>query len=136
MKYLLTVVLVLLGAVLLTGMGNLGGTPEGTVNKTGENIKVQVVDRKGVSTELAWFSMDGKEFIEGRRGEGKMNVVLHQLKEISFGPVKGEEVIAELLYKTGSRHQLQLNKSDKFSGDTGFGVYWITAADISRVIFH
>jgi hypothetical protein len=79
--------------------------------------------------------MDNKVYIEGRRGEGQMNVLLQELKEISFGPVKGDDVTVELLYKSGSHHQLQVNKSSKFSGDTGFGVYWISASDISRIVF-
>jgi hypothetical protein len=136
MRGLLTVVLALLTAVMLTGMGSLGGTPEGTVPKTEENVKAQIVDRSGVSTELGRFSMDGKVFLEGRRGEGRMNVLFRDLKEISFGPVSGEDVVADLLLESGSRHQIKVNKSAVFYGDTGYGAYRITASDISRIVFH
>jgi hypothetical protein len=135
MRRLLAAVLVLLGVALLSGMGSLGGAPEGTVNKTGENVRVQIVDRSGVTTNLAWFSMDGKLYLAGRRGEGEMNVVFKDLKEVSFGPLKGDVVTADLLLKSGSRHQLKVDKDVKFSGDTGYGSYWITANDISRIIF-
>jgi hypothetical protein len=136
MQSALTLVLVLLSAIVLTGMGNLGGTPEGTVPLTEENIKAQVVDRSGVTTELSRFSMDGKIFLEGRRGEGQMSVFFHNIKEVSFGAVSGNDVTADLLLKSGSRLQLKVRKSATFFGDAKDGVYRISAGDVSRVVFH
>ena len=135
MRGLLTAVLILLAAAMLTGMGNLGGTPEGTVPKVEENVKARIVDRLGVSTEVSSFSMDGKVFLEGRRGEGRMNVLFHDLKEVSFGQVSGEDVAADLLLTSGNRHQLKVNKSAVFYGDTGYGAYHISAGDVSRIVF-
>lgn len=135
MRGVLTTVLVLLTAAMLTGMGNLGGAPEGTVPKTEENIKAQIVDRSGVSTELSRFSMDGEVFLDGRRGEGHMSVFFRDLKEIGFGPVSGEDVPADLLLKSGSRLQLKVKKGAVFYGDTGSGAYRISAGDVSRIVF-
>ncbi len=135
MRGALTAVLVLLTAAVLTGMGSLGGTPEGSVPKVDENVKARIVDRLGVTTEVSSFSMDGKVFLEGRRGEGKMNVPFHDLKEVGFGQVSGDDVAADLLLKSGGRHQLKVNKSTVFYGDTGYGAYHITAGDISRIVF-
>ena len=135
MRGLLAPVLILLAAVMLTGMGNLGGTPEGTIPKVDENVKAKIVDRAGVSTELSSFSMDGKVFLEGRRGEGKMSVFFRDLKEVSFGPVSGDDVAADLLLQSGSRQQLKVLKSTLFYGNTGVGAYHISAGDISRIIF-
>lgn len=136
MRVALTAVLVLLTTAMLMGMGNLGGTPEGTVPKTEENIKAQIVDRSGVSTELSRFSMGGNVFLEGQRGEGRMSVFFRDLKEVSFGPVSGNETPADLLLKSGSRLQLKVNKSAVFYGDTGYGAYRISASDVSRIVFH
>lgn len=135
MRGVLTAVLVLLVATMLTGMGGLGGAPAGTVPKTEENIKAKIVDRSGVSTELGWFSMDGKVFLEGKRGEGQMSVFFRELKEVSFGPVSGEDVPADLLLKSGSSLQIKVRKRAVFYGDTGSGAYWIPARDVSRIVF-
>ncbi len=135
MRGALTAVLILLAAAMLTGMGGLGGTPEGTIPKTEENVQAKIVDRSGVSTELSRFSMDGNVFLEGRRGEGKMSVFFRNLKEISFGPVSGEDVAADLLLKSGSRQQLKVLKSAVFYGDTGNGAFHISAGDVSRIVF-
>ncbi len=136
MQRILTTILVLLTAAMLTGMGNLGGAPEGAVPKTEENIKAQVVDHTGVSTELEWVSIDGKVFIEGRRGEGQMNVLFRDLKEVGFGQVSGENVSADLLLKSGSRQEIKVRKNAILYGDTGYGAYRILAQNISRIVFH
>lgn len=135
MRGALTVILVLLTATMLMGMGSLGGAPEGTVPKTEENIKAQIVDRSGVSTELSQFSMGGNVFFEGQRGEGRMSVFFRDIKEVSFGTVSGNEAPADLLLKSGSRLQLKVNKSAVFYGDTGVGAYRISANDVSRIVF-
>jgi len=135
MRNLLTVALTLLTAALLMGMGNIGGTQDGTIPKTKENIQAQLVDRSGVSTELSRFSMDGNVFLEGRRGEGEMNVFFRDLKEVSFGPVSGNDAPADLLLKSGKHVQLKVRKSAVFYGDTGSGNYHISAGDVSRIVF-
>ena len=136
MRNLLTVALALLTAILLLGMGNLGGTPEGTVPKTEENIRALLVDRSGVSNELIRFSMDGNVLLKGRRGEGQMSVFFRDLKEVSFGPVSGNYAPADLLLKSGKRVQLKVEKNAIFYGDTGSGAYHISAGDVSRIVFH
>lgn len=135
MRNLLTMALALLTAALLMGMGNIGGTPEGTIPKTEENIRAQLVDRSGVSTELTRFSMDGNVFLNGRRGEGQMSIFFRDLKEVSFGPVSGKDAPADLLLKSGKHVQLKVEKSAIFYGDTGSGTYHISAGDVSRIVF-
>ncbi|QXE92403.1 hypothetical protein [Geomonas subterranea] len=136
MRKLMTAALVLLTAAVLMGMGNLGGAPEGEVPKTDENIKVQLTDRSGMKVELTRFSMNGKVFVEGKRGAGEMSVFFHDLKEISFGLVSGDMVPADLLLKSGRRLQLNLRRSAVFHGDTGDGAYQISAPEISGIQIH
>jgi len=135
MRNLLTVSLALLTAALLMGMGSIGGTPEGTIPKTEENIRAQLVDRSGLSNDLTRFSMDGKVFLKGRRGEGQMSVFFRDLKEVSFGPASGNDATADLLLTSGKRIQLKVHKRDIFYGDTGSGTYHISAGDVGRIVF-
>lgn len=136
MRNLLTAILTLLTAALLMGMGSFGGTKEGTVPKTDENIAAQLVDRSGVSNELTRFSMDGNVFLSGRRGEGQLTVSFRELKGVSFGPVSGNDVPADLRLKSGKQIQLMVNKSAVFYGDTGSGAYHIPAGNVTRIEFH
>ncbi len=135
MRGIVTAIFVLLTTTVLLGMGNLGGTPEGAVPNTEENIKAKLVDRSGLTTDLTKFSMNGKVFLEGKRGEGKMTVFFRDIMEVSFGPVSGDTVPADMLLKTGSRLQLKVRKNDVFYGDTGTAAYRISAQDVSRIVF-
>ena len=135
MRNLLKVVMALLAVVLLMGMGSLGGTSDGTIPKTSENVRAQLVDRSGVSSELTRFSMDGNVALNGRRGDGQVSVPFRDLKEVSFGPVSGSDAPADLLLKSGKRIQLKVEKSAIFYGDMGSGTYRITAEDVNRIMF-
>ncbi|MBJ6751385.1 hypothetical protein [Geomonas anaerohicana] len=136
MRNLMTAALVLLTAAVLTAMASLGGAPEGEVPKTDENIKVQVTDRSGMKVELTRFSMDGKVFLEGKRGAGVMSVYFHDLREVGFGPASGDTVPAELQLKSGLRLQLGIRTGAVFYGDTGVGAYQISAPDVNRIHIH
>lgn len=136
MRNIMTAALVLLTATMLMGMGSLGGAPEGEVPKTDENLKVQLTDRSGTRIELSKFSMNGKVFIEGKRGAGELSVFFRNLKEIGFGPVSGDTVPADLLLKSGRRVQLAIPTNAVFYGDTGDGAYQISVRDISRILIH
>jgi len=135
MRTLTTLALALLAAPLLLGMGSIGGTPEGTIPKTNENVRAHLVDRSGVTTDLTRFSMDGNVFINGRRGEGQMNIFFRDLNEVSFGPAGSKDVPADLSLKTGKQVQLKVDKSAIFYGDTGSGTYHISAGNVSRIVF-
>lgn len=136
MRGVLTAALIFFFASMLLGMANLGGAPEGEIPKSDENITAQVVDRSGVSTQLSQFSMDGKIFFKGKRGEGEMTIFFRDLKEASFDPMmKGNDTPANLLLKSGSHLQLKVNKSAVFYGDTGYGAFRISAGDVSRIVF-
>ena len=131
----LLLVFALLATVLLTGMGSIGGPAEGTIPKTDENITARLVDRAGVTTDLSRFSMDGNITFSGRRGEGEVSIFMRELKEVTFGPVSGSDVSADLLLQSGKRVQLKVSKSVLFYGDTGAGAYHIGAGDVKRIDF-
>lgn len=135
MRRLMTGALSLLAVALLLGMGSIGVAPEGTIPKTEENIRAQLVDRAGVATELSRFSMDGKVFLDGRRGSGQMSVFFRDLKEVDFGPTSGDDTPSDLLLKSGKRIQLKVDRRAMFYGDTGAGTYRITAGNVSRIVF-
>ncbi|TGU72125.1 hypothetical protein E4633_07335 [Geomonas terrae] len=136
MRRLMTAALVLVTTAVLMGMGSLGGAPEGEVPKTDENIKVQLTDRSGMKLELSRFSMNGKVFLEGKRGAGDMSVFFHDLKEVDLGPASGDTVPADLLLKSGHRLQLKIRTGAVFHGETGEGAYQISAPDVSRIRIH
>lgn len=129
------IIVILVGTVALMGMGSLGGQPQGTAPKTEVNIHAQIVDRSGVTTEVAQFSMEGKVYLEGARGDGQMTVLFKKLQGIAFGKVEGQIVPAELKFKNGENLKLKLRKSSVFYGSTRYGTFQIRAGNIQKIEF-
>jgi hypothetical protein len=135
MKGFSAIILIVLVAALLMGMGGLGGEPEGTVPETDENIQARVLDRSGVMTELTRFSMDGKVFLTGQRGSGEITVFFKNILELDFNKVVGEHIPAKLQLQSGEVLDLEVKKRAVFYGDTGYGAFQIRARDVKKIEF-
>ncbi|KIH77087.1 hypothetical protein SAMN05660860_00410 [Geoalkalibacter ferrihydriticus] len=132
---LLRILFLLPAALLLMGMGDLGGAPQGAVPETGEDIRAVIVDRQGVRTEVDRFSMGGKTYLEGARGSGRMMVEFHKLAGIEFKEGLGDEVPVILNLRTGEKQELLVNKRAAFYGTTDFGTFMIRARDVRHIAF-
>ena len=135
MKRLAVLALVLLGALLCMGMGELGGQPEGTVPETDVRIEAKVVDRAGTETSLNQFSMDGKTYLDALRGSGQLTIPFQQLATLTFGKVSGDELAVQVRLKSGSTMDLSIRKRALFYGSTGYGAFVIKARDVARIEF-
>lgn len=129
-----SLLLLLLAAVFLTGMGNLNGAPVGTVPKAEEEIKARVTDLSGVVTTLEHFSLDGQTIIEGERGNASVSIQLHDIATLALRPSDAKDKIAaHIQLKDGQEVQLQLRKRLIFNGSTGYGAYVIRAVDVKLI---
>ena len=126
--------LLLAAAIFLTGMGNLGGAPAGTVPSVEEEIKARVTDQSGVVTALEHFSLDGQTVIEGERGNGSVTIQLRDIDTLTVRPAEGKDKIsATIKLKDGQEVQLLLRKRLFFNGSTGYGAFVIRAVDVKLI---
>lgn len=129
-----SLLILLVAAIFLTGMGNLGGAPVGTVPKVEEEIKAKVTDQSGVVTMLEHFSLDGQTVIEGDRGNGSVTIQLHDIDTLTLRPSEAKDKIsATVKLKDGQEVQLQLRKRLFFNGSTGYGAFVVRAADVKFI---
>jgi len=131
----LRLVLVLIIAIFCTGMGGLGGQPEGTIPETDVNIQAEVKDRDGVTTSLEKFSMAGKISLDAWRGQGKLTIPFENIDTITFGDNKGDAVMVDVKLKTGETMTLQVRSRAQFYGSTGFGAFQIKSKDLALIDF-
>ena len=132
MKRLL-LVLALPTLLLLTGMGSLGGAPEGGVPQTEENIRVRLTDRSGAAVELKQFSLEGKTAVEGKFGSGLMTVFFRNIEKAEFVAAEGDNVTVRLALKGGEKLEVQVLKRRIFYGATSYGAFQIRARDIAQI---
>lgn len=136
MRPVKTILLLLVAVLFLTGMGNIGGAPVGTVPKVDEEIKAKVTDVSGVVTTLEHFSLDGQTMIEGERGNGSVTIQLHDIDSLTLQPAEVKDKIsATIKLKDGQEVQLQLRKRLIFNGSTGYGAFVIRADDVKLIQF-
>ena len=128
-------ILVLIVAIFCTGMGGLGGQPEGAIPETDVNIQAEVKDRDGVTTSLEKFSMAGKISLDALRGQGKLTIPFENIDTISFGENKGDAVMIDVKLKTGETMTLQIRSRAQFYGSTGFGAFQIKSKDLALIDF-
>lgn len=129
-----SLLLLLAAAIFLTGMGNLGGAPVGTVPKVEEEIKAKVTDQGGVVTTLQQFSLDGQTVIEGERGNASVTIQLRDIDRLALRPSEAKDKITAIInLKDGQEVQLQLRKRLIFNGSTGYGAFVIRAVDVNRI---
>ena len=124
----------LVAAIFLTGMGNIGGAPVGTVPKVEEEIKAKVTDQSGVVTTLEHFSLDGQTVIEGDRGNATVTIQLRDIDTLTIRPAEVKDKIGAIIkLKDGQEVQLQLRKRLFFNGSTGYGAFVIRAVDVKLI---
>jgi len=134
MRPLKSLLLLLLAAIFLTGMGNLGGTPVGTVPTVEEEIKAKVTDQGDVVTTLEHFSLDGATVIEGTRGNATVSIQLRDIDTLTLHPVEEKDNVgATIKLKDGQEVPLQLRKRLIFNGSTGYGAFVIRAVDVKSI---
>lgn len=129
-----SLLILLVAAIFLTGMGNLGGAPVGTVPKVEEEIKAKVTDQSGVVTTLEHFSLDGQTVIEGDRGNATVTIQLRDIDTLTIRPAEVKDKIGAIIkLKDGQEVQLQLRKRLFFNGSTGYGAFVIRAVDVNLI---
>lgn len=125
----------LLVLLFCTGMGGVGGYPEGTVPETELRIQATVTDRAGTETDLNQFSMNGETYLDAWRGRGSLTVPFQHIASVEFGAQQGDEVQAEVHLKSGNVMQLGVSSRALFYGSTGFGAFRIKTRDVKRITF-
>ncbi len=135
MKRLLGLFLAVAGLLFCTGMGDLGGQPQGTVPHTDVSINAKVTDKSGVATSLSQFSMGGETFLAARRGSGDLSIPFQQLSSLDFGASNGDNTQVKATLKGGESLDLLIQKRVVFYGSTGYGAFSIKARDLARIEF-
>lgn len=135
MRKILSLFLVMLAALVLSGMSGLGDQPTGKAPETPEDIRVTLIDRQDRTVELSQFSMDGNIYIKGDVGSGNLTVPMTKIKRVSFGTVRGEFVPVTVRMKTDEKIDLRLSKRADFFGNMGVGAYRVEASQVRKISF-
>ena len=127
---------ILLFLPFLAGMGNsiLGGGFADKIPQPDEKFTAIYIDQMGVATKCNGVSIQGKTFIEGKKGEGTYTIPFERIENILF-VLKNADLKGRILLKNKNRTELILNKNHKAYGHTKYGTFQIKLINLKKMIF-
>ena len=93
-----------------------------------------IEDLKGNSIALHGIRFNDQTSIEGKMGDGKLQISADKIRKIDFGKI-GDELSADVTMMTGEMITIAIDENMTLSGKSTFGIYSIDAAKIKCVGF-
>ncbi len=126
---------ILLLIPLLVGMGNsiFGEDPADKIPIPEHKFTAIYIDQMDVITECKEVSIQGKTFLEGKRGKGTHAIPFEKIKNILF-VIKNGELKGRIQLKDKSKTELILKKDHKAYGHTKYGTFQIKLINLKKMI--
>ncbi len=135
MKRLFTCFLIMLCIPFMMGMGSSfsGGDSPDKVPVTEKKFSAVFVDQMDIVSRCTDISIEGKTFLEGKKGEGTYTIPFGAIGSIDFF-MKDGKLKGAVLLKDNSREELMLNKDHRAYGRTHHGTFQIHISDLKKMI--
>jgi len=126
------VVFVLVPMLMAMGVFSGEGSPD-KIPVPDKKFNATFVDQMDVIAECREVSIDGKTFMEGKKGEGIHAVPFDHISQVSFR-MQENKLYGNVTLKDGSRLELTLNKEHKAYGRTKYGTFQVKLSSLKRMI--
>ncbi len=93
------------------------------------------VDQMDVTVECRDASIEGKTFVEGKKGEGVYIVDFDRINQVNFR-MQEDRLYATILLKDGNSLELVLNKERKAYGRAKYGTFQVKLSSLKRMVLH
>jgi len=136
MKIYSKLLVVLLFLPLLVGMGSiLGDDSPDKIPTVEDDFKAAYIDQMDIMTECREISIEGKTFIEGKRGEGIYTIPFDKIKDIVF-LIHNDTLTGIVHLKDGTTVELILQRDHRAYGKTRYGTFQIKLVNLKKLVFH
>jgi len=136
MKKVLLLLFILVIVPLLMAMGMYSG--EGSPDKIPipeKKFSVTFVDQMDMIVRCQDASIEGKTFIEGKKGEGVYTVDFDRISLINFR-MQENRLYGSIVLKDGSSLELILNTERKAYGRTNYGTFQVKLSSLKRMVLN
>jgi len=118
----------------ILGMGSMtgSGTPD-KIPVAEKKFNATFIDQMDIITTCTDVSIEGKTYIEGRKGKGVYTIPFEEIESVTFLS-KGDELRVLLRLRNESADELILDADRKAYGRTGHGTFQIGLGDIKKMI--
>lgn len=129
----LAIVVLLFAVPFLVGMGVApDGSPE-KIPVPAKKFHATFVDQADMITDCHDVSIEGRAFLDGRRGEGLYTVAFDNIREVVFRQREGK-LLALVRMQDGTAIELAPKKDHKAYGHTRWGTFQIKLGDLKKMI--
>jgi hypothetical protein len=119
----------------LLGMGSIIGEDSPDKIPVPElKYMAMYIDQMNVITECNEVSIDGKTFVEGKKGKGLYTIPFENIKSILF-ILKNGELSGIIKLRDGSETTLVLMKDQKAYGKANVGTFQIKLNNLKKMVF-
>ena len=128
--------LIMLFLPCILGMGSMTGsdTPD-KIPVTEKKFGATFIDQMDTLTKCTEVSIEGKTFIEGKKGKGVYTIPFEEVESVVF-LLKGEELRGLIRLRNNSSDELILNNDHKAYGRTAHGTFQIDLMDLKKIIIN
>ncbi len=135
MKRITAVAFMLIAIPFVLGMGGLvGNTTSETIPRPEKKFSAIFVDQNDVLTECSEVSIEGKTFLEGKRGKGEYTVPFENIHAVAFFLEGGELTIEITLKEKKETIALVTKKNFTAYGRTPYGTYRIKLENLKKLL--
>jgi hypothetical protein len=136
MKRVALLLFVLAVVPLVMAMGTFPG--DGSTDKIPipeKEFNATFVDQMDVAVECRDASIEGKTFVEGKKGEGVYTVDFDRIKQVDFR-MQENRLYGNILLKDGNSLELVLNKERRAYGRAKYGSFQVKLSSLKRMVLH
>jgi len=136
MKKVCRYFLIILFLPFMLGMGSMTGsdTPD-KIPVTEKKFRAIFIDQMDIMTRCTEVSIEGKTFLEGRKGKGVYTIPFEEVESVVF-LLKGEDLRGLIRLKNKGTDELILDGNYKAYGRTAHGTFQIGLIDIKKIIIN
>ncbi len=131
---LLRVVLAIVPLLMAMGMYSGEGSPD-KIPIPEKKFSAVFVDQMDITADCKDVSIDGKTFVEGKKGEGVYTVDFDRISQVNFR-MKENQLFGTIVLKDGSSMELALNRERKAYGRTAYGTFQVKLSSLKRMVLH
>jgi len=131
---LLPVVLAVVPLLMAMGVYSGEGSPD-KIPIPEKKFKASFVDQMGIVVECQDASIEGKTFVEGKKGEGVYTIDFDRISMVNFR-MQENQLYGDIILKDGKNLELILNKERKAYGRTQYGTFQVRLSSLKRMVLH